>query len=161
MKLVYDLSIMDLLMLCYDARQDEIDQYESLIGPWDYESAALGFYQRTGVKFGLMNNDGIVVCAGGYEEVIPGVWQSWMVGTDAFWKKYWRSITKQSRWVMERLLENDDVRRIQTSALSSRKAACDWYVRGLKMKYESTCKNFGFNGEDMDVYVKFKEPSDG
>ena len=150
-------TLMDLLALCYDARQDEIDQYESLIGEWDYESAALAFFQRPGVKFGLMNDEGIVVCAGGWEELIRGVWQSWMVGTDDFWKKYWRSITKQSRFVMDQLLANKDVRRLQTGALKTRESACEWYVRGLKMKYESTCKNFGFNGEDMVIYVRFPE----
>jgi hypothetical protein len=160
MKLV-EPTLMDLLGLCYAAREDEIAQYESLVGPWDFEAAALAFYQRPGVKFGLMNNEGVVVCAGGWEEQIPGVWQSWMVGTDEFWKKYWRSITKQSRFIMDELLKNKDVRRLQTAALKTRAAACEWYERGLKMQYESTCKNFGFNGEDMVIYVRFKEPSNG
>jgi len=160
MKLV-DPTIMDLLALCYGAREDEIQQYEALIGTWDYEAAAIAFYQRPGIKFGLMNDEGIVVCAGGWEEQISGVWQSWMVGTSEFWKKYWRSITKHSRFIMDELLKNPDVRRLQTSALSSRKQACEWYMRGLKMQYESTARKFGFNGEDMDIFVRFKEPANG
>jgi len=154
-------ALMDLLALCLDARQDEIYQYEALIGDWDYEVAAIAFFQRPGIKFGLLTDEGVVVCAGGWEEQIPGVWQSWMVGTDDFWKKYWLSITKASRRVMSGLLEDPSVRRLQTSALSSRRRACEWYERGLKMKYESTCKNFGFNGEDIDVYVRFKESCNG
>ena len=154
-------ALIDLLSLCNDARQDEIEQYEALIGPWDPEVAAIAFFQRPGIKFGLVNDEGAVVCAGGWEEQIPGVWQSWMVGTDTYWKKYWRSITKASRLVMRGLLKDESVRRLQTSALANRSSACEWYARGLKMTYESTCKNFGFNGEDMDVYVRFKEPSHG
>jgi hypothetical protein len=149
-------TLMDLLALCYDAREDEKIQYEALIGRWHYEDAALAFYQCGGRKFGLMNDEKVVVCAGGWEEQIPGVWQSWMVGTEDFWKKYWRSITKHSRRIMEQMLEQDDVRRLQTSALASRTEACEWYMRGLKMKYEGTCERFGFNGEDMDVFVRLK-----
>ncbi len=160
MKLV-DPTLMDLLGLCCDAREDEKIQYEALVGEWNYEAAALAFYQRPGMKFGLMDDEGVVVCAGGWEEQIPGVWQSWMVGTAPFWNKYWRSITKHSRRIMDQMLELDDVRRLQTSALASRAEACEWYIRGLKMEYESTCKQFGFNGEDMDVFVRFKEPSNG
>ncbi len=159
MKLVQP-TLMDLLRLCCDARQDEIDQYEALIGPWDYEQSALGFYTRSGIKFGLMNDEGDVVCAGGWEHVIPGVWQSWMVGTEDNWLKYWRSITKHSRLVMDALLD-DGARRLQTGALSSRTKACEWYVRGLKMKYEGTIENFGFNGENMDTFVRFQENHNG
>jgi len=159
MKLVQP-SMMDLLRLCYDARQDEIEQYESLIGPWDYEEAAIAFHHRVGLKFGLMNNEGEVVCAGGWDPVIPGVYQSWMVGTDENWKRYWRSITKHSRIVMDALMK-DGARRLQTGALASRTRACDWYVRGLKMQYEGTCKNFGFKGEDMVTFVRLQETLDG
>ena len=159
MKLVTP-TVMDLLMLCSQARQDEKDQYEALIGPWDYEEAALGFHTRDGVKFGLMDDNHIVVCAGGWEHVIPGVWQSWMIGTDENWKKYWRSITKHSRKVMDALID-DGARRLQTGALSSRTEACEWYIRGLKMQYEGTVKNFGFNGEDMDTFVRFQENYNG
>ena len=37
-------TMMDLLMLCSNARSDEIEQYEALIGPWNMDDAANGFY---------------------------------------------------------------------------------------------------------------------
>ena len=80
-----------------------------------------------------------------------------MVGTDDYWKKYWRSITKHSRSTMDHLLNEGKARRLQTGALASRVEACEWYRRGLKMHHESTFRNFGFNGEDMVMFVRLKE----
>lgn len=153
-------TMCELLVLCAHAREDEIEQYEALIGTWDFERAAIGFYSRLGIKFSLINDNDEAVCAGGWEEIIPGVWQSWMVGTDEYWKKYWRSITKYSRKVMDGLFDAG-ARRLQTGALASRAAACDWYIRGLKMHPEGICRSFGLNGEDMATFVRIKENSNG
>lgn len=153
-------TLVDLLRLCSMAREDEIEQYEALIGKWNYEEAAMGFYGRSGIKFVLIDDSDNPVCAGGWEEVIPGVWQSWMVGTDYYWKKHWRSITKHSRKVMDELL-NAGARRLQTGALASRSKACSWYIRGLKMKPEGICRNFGFGGEDMATFARIKEVPHG
>jgi len=153
-------TMIELLMLCSEARADEIEQYEALIGVWDFERAAIGFYSRAGIKFSLINDEDIAVCAGGWEEVIPGVWQSWMVGTDKYWSQYWRSITKYSRRVMDELFKSG-ARRLQTGALASRVGACNWYVKGLKMKPEGICQSFGLNGEDMATFVRLKENCNG
>ena len=52
-------SMMDLIGLCYAARKDEQEQYEALIGKWDHEEAALGFYMKSGIKFSLIDDSGI------------------------------------------------------------------------------------------------------
>ena len=149
-------TMIDILSLCSNARSDEIEQYEALIGPWNMDDAASAFFTSDGVKFALVNDDDIAVCVGGWDHVIPGVWQSWMVGTDDYWQKYWRSITKYTLRVMEGLF-NDGARRLQTGALASRTRACEWYTRGLKMKPEGICRGFGLNGEDMATFARVKE----
>jgi len=153
-------TMIELLFLCSEAREDEIEQYEALVGVWDFERAAIGFYNKFGIKFSLLNDEGTAICAGGWEEIIPGVWQSWMVGTDNYWEKYWRSITKYSRRVMDGLFDTG-ARRLQTGALASRVEACNWYVRGLKMEREGLCRSFGLKGEDMATFVRIKEISNG
>lgn len=153
---LYEPTLMDILMLCSNARPDEIEQYEALIGPWDMDDAANGFYNRAGIKFSLVNDDNISICAGGWDEIIPGVWQSWMVGTEQYWERYWRSITKYSLRTMQGLFDMG-ARRLQTNALASRTKACEWYMRGLKMHPEGVCKSFGLGGEDMATFVRLKE----
>jgi hypothetical protein len=87
------------------------------------------------------------------------VYQSWMIGTDASWDHHWRGITKSTRFVMDRLLLGVDdepaiARRLQTTALASRKKACEWYERGLKMQFEGTLRGFGIGREDVVVYSR-------
>jgi len=154
-------TLYDLLALCGNARADEIMQYEALVGPWSACDAAVGFYTRTGLKFAGVNGDGVAICAGGWDEIIPGVWQSWMVGTDEYWRAYWRSITKYSRRIMDELLYSGTARRLQTGALAARTAACEWYVRGLNMVPEGVCKNYGLGGEDMATFARVKESDNG
>ena len=149
-------TIYDILKLCSNARDDEIEQYEALIGPWNIDDATNGFYNRPGIKFALVNDDNIAICVGGWDHVIPGVWQSWMVGTNDYWDRYWRSITKYSLRTMDGLFR-DGARRLQTGALASRTRACEWYVRGLKMHPEGICEGFGLKGEDMATFAKLKE----
>lgn len=149
-------SILDLLRLCLNARPDEIEQYEALIGEtWNAEAVAVDFFNRQGVKFVLLD-DNRPIGAGGYDLVIPGVWHSWMIGTPDNWEHHWRSITKYSRRVMEELF-NGGARRLQTCVLASRAKTCEWYTRGLKMQFEGSMRGFGMNGEDMAMFSRIKE----
>ncbi len=149
-------TIFDILSLCNNARPDEIEQYEALIGPWSMDNATNEFYNRDGIKFAIINDSDVAVCAGGWDQIFPGVWQGWMIGTDNYWKKYWRSITKLSRFTMNQLFESG-ARRLQVGALTSRTKTCDWYIRGLKMRPEGIYKGFGLKGEDMSIFARLKE----
>lgn len=144
-----------LIYLCERMRPDEIEQYKALTGAKEYdpEVAAKGFINTPGLKYTLLGDDGLPVISGGYQEVSPGVWQSWMVGSMDGWGKYWRSITKASRWMMDGLMELG-ARRLQTNALASRTQAIEWYKRSLKMSYEGTWKRFGANGEDVVCFAR-------
>src|SRR5262249_33098205 len=107
------------LYLCERAREDEIEQYLAITGAkeWNSEVAAAGFIGMPGMRFTLLGADNMPACAGGYHEVSPGVWQSWMVGSCDGWEHSWRSITKASRWLMDGLFEMG-ARRLQTNCLA-------------------------------------------
>jgi hypothetical protein len=85
--------------------------------------------------------------------VFPGVWQSWMVGTQAGWDNHWRSITKGCRWLADQLFDQG-ARRLQTSALASRTWAIDWYVKSLKMTPCGVWKRYGIHGEDVAMFER-------
>ncbi len=147
-----------IVLLCDQMRPDEIQQYLALTGATEYvaEVAARGFINTNGVRFTLVDDENMPCVAGGFEEIIPGVWQSWMVGNLEGWERNWRTITKGCRWVMGGLLEMG-ARRLQTSALASRTAAIEWYERGLGMQREGTWRNYGANGEDVACFALVRE----
>ena len=146
-----------IVLLCQDMRPDEIEQYVALTGAESYnpEVAARGFMNTGGVKFTLVDEHHDPLVAGGFEEIIPGVWQSWMVGNMDGWATHWRTITKGCRWVMDGLFEMG-ARRLQTTALASRTDAIRWYERGLGMQREGTWRNFGAKGEDVACFARVR-----
>ena len=148
-------NLPDLLYLCHRARPDEREQWEALSGlEWRTDDVAINLFQRPGVQFVLLDGQR-PVCAGGFSPVVNHCWESWMVGTMDDWAKYWRTITKTSRKVMDQLLAGD-VLRLQTSVLATRRKTCEWYVRGLKMTFEGRMHSMGANGEDMDIYARVR-----
>jgi len=153
-------TLMDLLMLCADMRQDEIEQYEAFVGDWNESDAASDFYNRPGVQFVLLNEQEVPVCAGGWDPIIEGVYHAWMLGTMQYWEKYWRSITKHTKRVMDTMLKNN-ARRLQAGVLLSRTDTCDWFVRGLGMHHEGSYDNFGRKGETLAIFARLKESENG
>ncbi len=150
-------TLLDIMKLCASARPDEIQQYEALVGrKWELDDVVAGHQSRIGVKFALLDDAGEPVCAAGWEPVIPGVWNGWMVGTMPHWERYWRPITMHCNRIMRMLLD-DGARRLEIGALESREKTCEWYERGLKMSVEGVKRGFGVNGENMVLYARLQE----
>ena len=144
-----------LLYLCERMRDDEIEQYMAFV-PIEYfdpDECAIRFMTYPGPKFTVIGKDGFPACAGGYHEVLPGVWQSWMVGSCEGWKDGWRSITKGSRWLIQELFLMG-ARRVQTNALASRTKTHEWYERGLGLKLEGVWCKYGLQGQDVVNYAR-------
>lgn len=149
------LTLLDLIMLCANMRQDEVEQYMAMTGAekFDFERAAVGFYQTPGIRFLLVNAAGQVLAAGGFQEVRTKVWRSWLVGTDAAWTDHWRSITEASRFVADCLFE-DGAQRIEDYMLASRVGAAKWCVNGLRMQLDGVLPNYAADGSDVAVYSR-------
>lgn len=153
-------EVEDIGYLSRRMRADEIEQWLALTGfkAYDPNRAAASIIATMGeVSFCLIDRAGSPIVAGGYEEVRPGVWQSWMVGTEDSWAKHWRAITKYAKSTMTTLLQSDRAHRVQTHALASRKAAHVWYARGLGMTYEGTHRAYFADGQDAVCYARVKE----
>jgi hypothetical protein len=143
--------------ICDRLRADEIEQYVALTGAreWNPEVAARGYMLVPGPKFTVVDSNGLPAAAGGFEQVIPGIWQSWMCGTQAGWDEKWRSITKACVWLMNGLLKGQ-ARRLETLVLASRKQTCDWYERALGMHCEGEKRNFCADGSSALMYAKVR-----
>lgn len=149
-------TMVDLLRLCADARPDERVQYKALTGlDWNVDEVATSHYAKAGLKFALVDDDGIAVSAAGLQPVIPGVWVAWMLGTTANWDSHWWSITRTTRRIMDRVMK-DGARRIEIEACADRPVLCDWYTRALGMELEGVKKGFGLNGEDMALFARVR-----
>lgn len=146
-----------LVYLCERMRPDEIEQYIALTHAkaYDPEVAAAGFIGTPGLKFTVLGKDLLPAASGGYSEIQPGVWQSWMVGSMEGWESEWRSMTKATRWLMDGLFEMG-ARRLQTNALASRVKAIEWYERALGLVHEGTWRQFGANGEDVACFARVR-----
>jgi hypothetical protein len=160
---VIELRMWHLEYLCRNMREDEREQLVALSGMtrFDPEVAALGFLNSPGPRFTLIGADGTPLVAGGYIPCpIEGVFDSWMVGTQAAWDTHWRDITRATRWLMDGILEGGG-RRLQTIALASRSAAIEWYIRSLWLEPDGIARQLGRNGEDAARFVRLKEDDDG
>lgn len=145
-------SLNVLMYLCERARPDEIEQFEALThSDYDPEAAAVGFWKAGKWALAVAHPNGEPAAAGGYEQVAPGVWQSWMVGTEKGWREMWFDIHRATRFVTEALADSGLARRLQTNALAKREEARAWYER-LGLVYEGTMRGYGANGEDVAFY---------
>ena len=149
---------LDILFVAQNMRPDEIEQLIAIrdVEGYDPDETAVWFMNKLGPKFTLLDKNGLPICVGGYEPVLPGVWQSWMLGTMEAWETDWRSITKACRWLAEELFLAG-ARRLQCNALASRTAACEWYVRSLKMTPEGVWRKFGLQGQDIACFSRLAE----
>ncbi len=143
-------------------REDEMAQFLAVTGAKEFSAdhAAHRFIDTAsrshGFAFTVLRADNTPAVAGGYELVAPGVWQSWMVGCDEGWSEQWRSITKVTLWLMERMFEHG-ARRLQTNAMTSRVRTIEWFERSLGLQREGVFRQFGARGEDFAMFARVRE----
>jgi hypothetical protein len=150
--------------VCHAMRDDEIVQHMAIaaagapVEEYDPRIAALGIVNMQGAGFFMVDAKGNPYCVGGYapDPYMPGVWQSWMAGTQAGWDAHWRDITKATRWLMGKLLDGD-ARRLETNCIASRTEAQAWYVDFLGMKPEGVRRAYCANGEDLHLFSITRE----
>lgn len=145
-------SLPVLSYLCERARPDEVEQYRELtFGEYDPEAAAVAFWRAGKWALAVADSRGVPAAAGGFEEVQPGVWQSWMVGTPEGWARCWVDIHRATRFLIERLVDSGLAHRLQTTALAKRSEACQWYER-LGLTLEGTMRGYSASGLDVVMY---------
>lgn len=151
-------TLCDLIEVCAQMRPDERDQYVALSGAvlYDFERAAASLYATGGVRFLLVSGAGERLAVGGFEDIRPGVWRSWLVATPAAWGRHWRSLTEASRFVADCLFE-DGAHRIEDVMLADRERAGWWCQRGLGMQLDGILPNYAADGRDVAVYSRTRK----
>ena len=150
-----------LTYLCERARADEVEQYRELTfsSEYDPEASAVAFWRAGKWALAVADERGVPAAAGGFEEVQPGVWQSWMVGTDEGWEKCWIDIHRATRFLTEKLVDSGLARRLQTTALAKRFEAREWYER-LGLSLEGTMRGYSASGLDVVMYGRVISQAD-
>lgn len=148
----------DLAYLARRMRPDEIEQDLAMTGATEYdpESAIIKMAAVPGPKFVILA-DNVPVVAGGFWQVRPGVWEGWQLGTMDGWEKHWRSITKVTRRLNDRMLALPDVHRLQLIGLAGREKTFEWYERSLAYTREATLRGYCANGADAVMFSRTKE----
>lgn len=150
-----------LVVLADILRHEEQRQFRAVLGGTAYSpdtaAHALVNAWATSSPYALtvLRADGTPAAAGGFEPVGPGIWQSWMVGTEQGWAEQWRAMTKASRWLIDQLFEAG-ARRLQVNALADRLAAIEWFERSLGMQDEGVWSGQGANGEDIAHFSRMR-----
>lgn len=150
-----------LVYLAERMREDERAQFLAVTGLAEFSpdvAAAhlIDIAQRSqGFAFTVLQDDNLPAAAGGFHPAGEGIWQAWMVGTGGGWAQQWRSMTKATRWVMDRILEGG-AHRLQTSALTSRVKAIEWFERSLGFKAEGVWRHYGIKGEDLAHFSRLR-----
>lgn len=153
-----EVLIEELAYLARHMRPDEIEQDLAFSGEAEFspEAAARRMINAEGPKFVIVA-EGLPVVAGGFVFVRPGVWQGWQAGTIEGWDKHWRTITKATRKLNDRMLADPAVHRLQLCALAGRELAFEWYERSLRYQREATLSRYCASGADAVMFSRIKE----
>lgn len=146
--------------ICNNMRREEQLQHLAFMAAVEGEplpdynarAAFLAFAQQQGVAAYYLDDEMRPAATGGFvHSEQPGVWNTWMAGTDAGWANCWMDITRGTRFLIRQLMEGG-ARRIETSVLDSRAAAQRWFVDFLGMQFEGRRRSYCVDGGDVLMY---------
>lgn len=150
-----------LMYLVQRMREDERAQFIALSGLDVFdEDAAVRWFIDAANQSGIyavtaLQEDNLPAAAGGFQPAGVGVRQAWMVGTTDGWAQQWRSFTKATLWMIDRIFETD-THRVQTSAITSRELAIEWFERSLGFQPEGVWRHYGIKGEDVAHFSRLR-----
>lgn len=153
---LYDPSLVDAIYVAQELPDDEIEQIEKFTGQkFEPELTALWFW-NTSFKIGCRDSDGFPLAVCGFTPMGPGVYRTFFLATTEAWEKHGRELTAHTMTGMRDIMARENIRRVETLCLASRKQAQQWY-KILGLEYESTFRRFAANGEDAVMYTMIQE----
>ena len=152
---VRETTLVDLLMVCADLPQDEIDQIEAFAGStFNPETVALQVMSMSGLRwtcYELESNQPIVVA--GFNRITATGWRSFMLASNTAWAAHGVEVTLHCRRAVKDLAQGRQHFRLETMCLASRSKARNWYP-SIGLEYESRLPAYGAGGETAVLYVK-------
>lgn len=150
-------NLQDLLSVCYRLPVAERELFSAVTGEtYNSDDAAATAFAQPGLHW-IFADDllGVSVAAGGFIRQRHGVFRTWMYATAGAWQC--AGMTRASRGLIARMLDEKLAHRIETVTLADRSQARDWYGR-IGLEYESTLHGYGVGGEDAVMYVAVRKP---
>jgi len=152
---IRDTSLVDILVVCNDLPQDEIEQIEAFSGGYfDSQDMAVQIMSMGGLKwtcFDKETKEPLVVA--GFTQIGATVWRSFMLASNKAWAEYGVEVTLHCRRAVRDLVRGKQHIRLETMCLASRYKAREWYPR-IGLEYESTLPAYGVAGETAVLYTK-------
>lgn len=152
---IRETTLVDVLIVCKDLPQDEIEQIEAFSGgKFDPEITALQVMSMTGLRwtcYELKSNEPLVVA--GFNRVGTKIWRSFMLASNQAWVEHGTEVTMHCRRAVIDLVRGQQHIRLETMCLASRDKARNWYP-SIGLEYESHLPAYGAAGETAVLYVK-------
>ncbi len=150
-------TLLDIWLMCSNLRPDDIEHYLAygFDDVWDFERAAAYFHAKPGYKFCYQDEHGRPLAVAGWSPVTPGCFDGWMGSPLSTWETRGGMLTRVCRRGMDYVFRQG-ARRLQIETLESRRGACEWYERGLKMRPEGVKPSFGRNGESVACFSRLR-----
>lgn len=153
--IIGDTSLVDVLVVCSDLPQDEIEQIEAFSGfAFDAQDVAVQIITAPGLCWTCYDKDTkepLVVA--GFTPIGATLWRSFMLASNKAWAEYGIEVTLHCRRAVKNLVKGKQNIRLETMCLASRDKARAWYP-SIGLEYESTLPAYGAAGETAVLYVK-------
>ncbi len=159
---IRDTTLVDILIVCRNLPQDEIDQIEAFSGdPFDAQNMAVQVMSMPGPKWTCIEKEkGEPIVVAGFFQIGPTIWRSFMLASDLAWDEYGMEVTLHSRAAVKKLIRGEQHIRLETMCLASRDKALEWYPK-IGLEYESTLPGYGVNGESAVLYTAIQGAAQG
>lgn len=151
--MIAKMELNDALYVCQ--RMRAADYHEIMANRWeeDYVQVAQDAYNTPGVKYAVLNKQGLPVVIFGVAFVYPRVGSGWLIATDDL-PAVRLETTKACKKVVETLLRGD-IHRIQADSVETHDWSHEW-LETIGFKRESVMPGYGKNGETFYRYAALR-----
>ena len=150
-------QLVDILIVCRDLPQDEIDQIEAFSGSrFDPQYMAVDIMSGAGPRWTCkIAETGEPIVVAGFDQIGANIWRSFMLATNQAWEKYGGEVTKHARDTVDQLVRGRQHIRLETICLEEREKARAWYPQ-IGLEYEATLAGYGTKGQSAVLYTKIQ-----
>jgi hypothetical protein len=153
-----DPLLLDFLKVCYLMPEGERAQLEAFTGQkYTVDGAAVGNFTVNGPKWVIKDAE-VPLVVGGFSMERPGVWRDFLLSTpDAWSPKYWFSITRICRKIMDGMLKSGTAHRLECVVPAARLSAKleGWY-KLLGYNREGLLNGYCANGADAVIFSRVR-----
>ncbi len=155
-----DFDLAGALNVCHALPESEREVYEVLGGEkYNCDAAAAQAWGAPGLKW-LFMADREPIAIGGFTPMSPSTYRTWFYATERAWEQHGKGLTVEVARLIDWILDEEMVYRVETVTLASQTRARAWYEK-IGLQQESTLRGFGAGGADAVMYVAVRRAEAG